>query len=84
MQEKKRFINIFSLISLILTLNLMIIQAQDRITGHSFATRSEVIAKNGMVATSHPMATQIGLDILKNGVYYGASESRKDGQAAGY
>ncbi|MFK8101380.1 MAG: gamma-glutamyltransferase [Saprospiraceae bacterium] len=41
--------------------------AQDRITGESFATRSEVIASNGMVATSHPLATQIGLDILKNG-----------------
>ena len=41
--------------------------AQDRITGKSFATRSEVLAQNGMVATSHPLATQIGLDILKNG-----------------
>lgn len=41
--------------------------AQDRITGNNFATRSEVIARNGMVATSHPLATQIGLDILKQG-----------------
>ncbi|MEO1012849.1 MAG: gamma-glutamyltransferase [Bacteroidota bacterium] len=41
--------------------------AQDRITGKTFATRSEVLAQNGMVATSHPLATQIGLDILKNG-----------------
>ena len=41
--------------------------AQDRITGKGFATRSEVIAQNGMVATSHPLATQIGLDILKKG-----------------
>jgi gamma-glutamyltranspeptidase/glutathione hydrolase len=40
---------------------------QDRITGATFATRSEVLAQNGMVATSHPLATQIGLDILKNG-----------------
>ncbi len=67
MQEKKRSISIVSLISLILTLNCTIAHAQDRITGHDFATRSEVIAKNGMVATSHPLATQIGLDILKNG-----------------
>ncbi len=41
--------------------------AQDRLTGRNFVTRSEVIAKNGMVASSHPLATQIGLDILKKG-----------------
>ncbi len=41
--------------------------AQDRITGHNFATRSEVIAQNGMAATSHPLATQAALDILKQG-----------------
>ncbi|GAA4271535.1 gamma-glutamyltransferase [Aquimarina gracilis] len=41
--------------------------AQDRITGESFATRSVVLGQNGMVATSHPLATQIGLDILKKG-----------------
>jgi gamma-glutamyltranspeptidase/glutathione hydrolase len=42
-------------------------QAQDRVTGKPFATRSEVLGQNGMVATSHPLATQIGLDILKGG-----------------
>ncbi len=41
--------------------------AQDRVTGHDFATRSEVIARNGMAATSHPLATQAALDILKKG-----------------
>src|SRR6056297_2846521 len=39
----------------------------DREAGAPFATRSEVIAQNGMVATSQPLATQIGLDILKSG-----------------
>ena len=43
------------------------IEAQDRITGKNFASRSEVIAQNGMVATSHPLATQVGIDILKKG-----------------
>lgn len=41
--------------------------AYDRITGEPFASRSEVIAQNGMVATSQPLATQVGLDILKRG-----------------
>ncbi len=41
--------------------------AQDRVTGHNFATRSEVIAQHGMAATSHPLATQVALDILKQG-----------------
>jgi gamma-glutamyltranspeptidase/glutathione hydrolase len=65
MKKKRIFFSIVSLISLILTFNYII--AQDRITGRNFATRSEVIAQNGMVATSHPLATQIGLDILQNG-----------------
>lgn len=41
--------------------------AGDRITGSSFATRSEVIARHGMAATSQPLATQVALDILKKG-----------------
>ena len=39
----------------------------DRITGRTFATRSEVIAQHGMVCTSHPLATQIGLEGLSIG-----------------
>ena len=44
-----------------------IAHGQDRITGHNFATRSEVIATHGMAATSQPLATQVALDILKKG-----------------
>lgn len=39
----------------------------DRLTGQPFASRSEVIASNGMVATSQPLVTQIALDILRRG-----------------
>ena len=56
----KFFIFLLSLIS-------MGICGYDRITGEQFASRSEVIGQQGMIATSHPLATQIGLDILKNG-----------------
>jgi gamma-glutamyltranspeptidase/glutathione hydrolase len=31
------------------------------------ASRSETVALNGMVATSHPLAAQVGLDVLKRG-----------------
>jgi gamma-glutamyltranspeptidase/glutathione hydrolase len=40
---------------------------QDRLTGKTFATRSEVIAQHGMACTSHPLATQVAIDILKKG-----------------
>ena len=42
-------------------------QGYDRISGLSFASRSEVIGQNGMAATSHPLATQTAIDILKSG-----------------
>lgn len=41
--------------------------AADRVTGHAFATRSEVIAPHAMAATSHPLATQIALDVMRQG-----------------
>ena len=43
------------------------VPVQDRVTGRSFATRSAVLAKNGMAATSQPLATQIAVDVLKAG-----------------
>lgn len=41
--------------------------AQDRASGRSFATRSEVIATEGMAATSQPLATLVAIDVLKKG-----------------
>lgn len=52
---------------LFIVFTTVLAQAQDRVTGKNFATRSEVIARNGMVATSQPLATQVGLKILQNG-----------------
>ncbi|MBV9961412.1 MAG: gamma-glutamyltransferase [Parafilimonas sp.] len=40
---------------------------QDRLTGKTFATRSEVIAQHAMVCTSHPLSTQVAIDVLKHG-----------------
>ena len=54
-------------ISLLIAIHTSTIYAQDRLSGKSFATRSEVLARNGMVATNHPIATQIGVAILKQG-----------------
>jgi gamma-glutamyltranspeptidase/glutathione hydrolase len=56
------------ILSILLALAFPIVTfSQDRITGYDFATRSEVIARNGMAATSQPLATQAALDILKKG-----------------
>jgi len=59
-------------ISIALSLGLFLIAllpmaGADRLTGWMFATRSEVIGQGGMVASSQPLAVQIGIDILKKG-----------------
>jgi gamma-glutamyltranspeptidase / glutathione hydrolase len=41
--------------------------AGPRPSGSLVATRSEVIATQGMAATSHPLVSQIALDVLKRG-----------------
>ncbi|WP_375164689.1 gamma-glutamyltransferase [Temperatibacter marinus] len=39
----------------------------DRIHAAPWATRSSVLGMNGMAATSHPLASQVAIDILKKG-----------------
>jgi gamma-glutamyltranspeptidase/glutathione hydrolase len=60
-------IRLLRLLPVLFFLNAFATSAQDRITGRPWATRSEVIAQNGMVCTSHPLAGQAALDILKKG-----------------
>lgn len=55
------------IVSLTLVMLVGVTNAQDRLTGKPFATRSEVISQHGMACTSQPLATQVALDILKAG-----------------
>lgn len=57
----------YFLSTLLLLSFVSITRAQDRLTGETFTTRSEVLAQNGMAATSQPLATQAALAILKEG-----------------
>ncbi len=50
-----------------LSIHVCSASAADRIAGRDFATRSEVIAPQAMAATSQPLATQIALDVMKQG-----------------
>jgi gamma-glutamyltranspeptidase / glutathione hydrolase len=54
-------------LSALLIVGLRLNAQIDRITGKNFATRSEVLARHGMVCTSVPAATEVGIDILKRG-----------------
>ena len=43
------------------------VHGYDRVNGEGFASRSPVLATQGMAATSQPLATQVALDVLKQG-----------------
>ena len=62
-----RFLKCFALLPFFYFSLTLQIEAQDRLSGELFATRSEVIARHGMAATNHPLASQIAIDILKQG-----------------
>src|SRR5260370_32808772 len=62
-----RKIFVFCLVMLIGAIVFPLNAQIDRVTGKNFATRSEVLARHGMVCTSVPAATKVGLDILKRG-----------------
>ena len=66
------------LLGLACALGLPLGAQPDRVNGRAFATRSEIIAQHGMAATSHPLATQVALDILKAG---GSAKARSRGFA---
>lgn len=66
-KKNNSFLHIFGILFCFCLLLITDLNAQDRLSGELFSTRSEVIAKNGMVATNQPLASQIAIEILKNG-----------------
>jgi gamma-glutamyltranspeptidase/glutathione hydrolase len=50
-----------------LLLSTSVACAADRVAGAPFATRSVVYAPHAMAATSHPLTTQIALDVMQAG-----------------
>ena len=63
----KNFLRASALSILHFTLFINLAQAQDRTSGKPFATRTVVMAQNGMACTSNPLSTQVAIEILKNG-----------------
>jgi gamma-glutamyltranspeptidase/glutathione hydrolase len=56
-----------SFVALLLVMTMEGGYAGPRPSGSLVATRSEVIATQGMAATSHPLVSQVALDVLKRG-----------------
>ena len=59
--------NLHSYLVMALALSTFTADGDNRPIGKTFTTRSEVVARHGMVATSQPLAVQAGIDILKAG-----------------
>ena len=59
--------NQFVWVAAILVLSEAAVMGGDRPNGRPFVTRSEVIARHGMAATSQPLATMVAIDVLKRG-----------------
>ena len=55
------------LVMVLLLVSARVCGGGDRVFGLPLATRSPALAKNGMAATSQPLATDAALDILKAG-----------------
>ena len=53
--------------AMLLALMTALTPGQHRGDSPSFVTRSEVVARNGMAATSQPLATEVAVDILRRG-----------------
>ncbi|RUO33525.1 gamma-glutamyltransferase [Aliidiomarina sanyensis] len=56
-----------SLVATLMAACVFSVSAYDRITGHHFASRSEVMAPEAMAATSQGLATQAALEVMRAG-----------------
>jgi gamma-glutamyltranspeptidase / glutathione hydrolase len=56
-----------AIVAFLTAATLTVAWATERPVNRPFATRSEVIAPHGIACTSHPLASQAALDILKRG-----------------
>lgn len=64
-RTKKVWVVCFALI--VSQASISLSHAADRVTGSTFATRSPVLASNAMAATSQPLATQVALEVMRQG-----------------